>query len=287
MPTGHSPGGRQMRILTHTITHPSRSDLIRIWPLGDVHLGNAATNEKAFAATVETIAADPLSRWIGMGDYCEWINRGDPRFSPEAAPKWLNLHRLDLARQQLDRFLELTKPIADKCIALVRGNHEDTIARHTERDVYGDIVAGIKAAMEEPPDRLGLGYCGYIRLRVLRGGVESWALDIFAHHGWGGGRLAGSKALKLERAIQRYRADVVLVGHWHTRQIVTGAEIAANRRGTRINQFARVGVCTGHWMDGHAQDVETYVQIAGYPPSTIGCPVIELRPSDKSIRIVV
>jgi len=276
-----------MRVLSYTIDHPSRSDLVRIWPLGDVHLGNVACAEKEFAATVAEIAADPLSRWVGMGDYCEWINRGDPRFSPASAPKWLDLYSLDLARQQADRFLEITEPIADKCIALIRGNHEDTIARHTERDVYQDLVAGIRERITPQPGRLGLGYCGYIRLRLLRGGVQSWALDIFCHHGWGGGRLAGAKALKLERALARYTADLVMIGHWHTRQTVPGATIALNRRGTRVQHAQRRGLVTGHWLQGYTQDTETYVERAGYPPSPVGCPVVELRPADNSIRLVV
>ena len=275
-----------MRVVSYRLEHPSRADVIRIWPLGDVHLGNAACDEKAFAATVEEIAADPLSRWIGMGDYCDWINRADPRYAPESMPKWLNPYQLDIAAQQRDRFLELVEPIADKCIALVRGNHEDTIARKTERAVFSEIVAGVKQRAGHDR-RLSLGYCGYIRLRLLRGGVQSWALDLFCHHGWGGGRLAGAKALKLERAIQRFAADLVMVGHWHTRQTVPGSVIALNRRGTRVQQAQRRGIVTGHWLRGYTQDTETYVERAGYPPSPVGCPVVELRPGDKSLKVVV
>ena len=171
-------------------------------------------------------------------------------------------------------------------IALVRGNHEDTIARKTERAVFSEIVAGVKQRAGHDR-RLSLGYCGYIRLRLLRGGVQSWALDLFCHHGWGGGRLAGAKALKLERAIQRFAADLVMVGHWHTRQTVPGSVIALNRRGTRVQQAQRRGIVTGHWLRGYTQDTETYVERAGYPPSPVGCPVVELRPGDKSLKVVV
>jgi hypothetical protein len=251
-----------------------------------VHLGNDATDEKALAETVQEIADDPLSRWVGMGDYCEWINRSDPRFSPESMPKWLNPYQLDLAAQQRDRFLELVEPIASKCIALVRGNHEDTIARKTERAVFSELVSGVKR-LAGHDRKLSLGYCGYIRLRLLRGGVQSWALDIFCHHGWGGGRLAGAKALKLERALARYTADLVMIGHWHTRQTVPGSTIGLNRPGTRIRHAERRGLVTGHWLRGYTQDTETYVERAGFPPSPVGCPVVELRPGDKSIRLVV
>ena len=116
---------------------------------------------------------------------------------------------------------------------------------------------------------------------------NSWALDIFAHHGWGGGRLAGAKALKLERALARYQAHIVLDGHWHTRQVVPGANISLNRPGTKVRRTDRIGVVTGHWMDGYKHNTDTYVQVAGYPPSPIGCPIVEFRPADKSIRISV
>lgn len=282
-----------MHVISRTIHHASNHDRIKLYPLGDMHLGAAGCCEKMLAATIAEIAADPLAYWIGMGDYCDFINLSDPRFAAGALAPWVKLLDLqDLAAVQRDRFLDIIAPIADKCLTLVKGNHEDVIHKHFERAIYDEIVAGVKALMTDPPDKLGLDYCGYLRLRLERGASETakghvWALDIFAHHGWGGGRLAGSKALKLERAAARFLADLTLIGHWHTLHTLVVRQLALNRRGTRLIHRTCRTVATGHWLDGHAQDQTSYAERAGYPPSAPGCPVISLHPGSKTIRVTV
>lgn len=280
-----------MHVLSRTIHHPSRTDTIRIYPLGDLHLGAAGCCEKLLAATVEAIRLDPFAYWIGLGDYCDFINLSDPRFAAGALAPWIKITDLqDLAAVQRDRFLDLVTPIADKCLALVKGNHEDTIHRHYERAIYAEIVAGVKALMSDPPAKLGLDYCGFLRLRLERGASETakghvWALDVFCHHGWGGGRLAGSKALKLERAAARFLADIALIGHWHTQMSLVVRQLALNRRGTRLIHRTCRTVATGHWLDGHAQDATSYAEKAGYPPAEPGCPVVSLCPGTQTIRV--
>jgi len=58
-----------------------RGDRFSIIPLADIHIGNAATDEKLLASTVQRIKDDDAAYWVGLGDYCEFINRSDKRFS--------------------------------------------------------------------------------------------------------------------------------------------------------------------------------------------------------------
>lgn len=281
-----------MRSFKHIIKHTSLSDIISLYPLGDIHLGNRYCNEKLFLSTVNKIKEDPHAYWVGMGDIADFIKPSDPRFDPTSVAEWFEVEDLvDVARVQRDRFLEMIDPIVDKCIGILKGNHEHSIHRHYEHAIYDDIVAMMKGRMKEPPKKLGLGYSGFIILSIQRFSEEgervySWPVTLFLHHGWGGGRLAGGKALKLERAMKTYDADIILVGHWHTTQTLRSSVIGVTR-GARIRKRDRIGVVTGHWLEGHPEDGETYAERAGYYPSTLGCPIIQFIPSDKTYRVMV
>lgn len=66
-----------MCVITHSIRHPLRSEIIRVTPLGDLHLGAALCDEKLLCETVASIEADPLHYYWGgrqqrMG---RWVDR--------------------------------------------------------------------------------------------------------------------------------------------------------------------------------------------------------------------
>ena len=155
-----------MNILRREWFDVSRADTFRIVPLGDVHLGNAACDEKLFKAAIDSIAADDNAYWIGMGDYADWINRKDPRHRESRLAPWLH-GRDDLAMHQRQRVVETFQPIRDKCLALVKGNHEDTILKHSEVDVYYRLVEEMKTSTDH---QLALGVQGFLVLVLNRGG---------------------------------------------------------------------------------------------------------------------
>ena len=69
-----------MRVIRHEWFNVSRSDVFRLVPIGDVHLGAAACDESRLVEVVKGIAADDRAYWVGLGDYCEFINMQDRRF---------------------------------------------------------------------------------------------------------------------------------------------------------------------------------------------------------------
>jgi UDP-2,3-diacylglucosamine pyrophosphatase LpxH len=136
-------------VLHRIIPYNSRGELFRIVPLGDIHLGNAACNEELFAHCIKYIGSHKHTYWIGMGDYCEFINVHDPRWEPESLAPWITpMMMVDLARAQADRFMTFVKPIASQCLGLVEGNHEVSIRTHFERDIYSDIAPAIQRESE-------------------------------------------------------------------------------------------------------------------------------------------
>jgi len=134
-----------MATLKHEWFGVSRDCEYRIVPIGDIHIGNKGCVENQFAKVIQHVQETDNCYWIGMGDMCDFINMKDPRFAVDELAGWVKREHLgDLVAAQRDRLLEMLEPIAHKCLGLVEGNHERSILRYTERDVYSEIVSAIK-----------------------------------------------------------------------------------------------------------------------------------------------
>jgi len=259
-----------------------RADEYRLIPLGDIHLGNAACNEDQFQAAVNYID-EVGAYWIGMGDYCEFINMKDARFAPDELAGWIQVADLaDLSRAQRDRFLATVEPIAGKCLGLVEGNHERVIKRHYERDIYLEIVQGIKEAGGLEGQDLAFGISGWLRLCFYRGKKRANSgastITINVHHGFVGGRLAGAKALNMQRWLWNHDADLVIFGHSHNQQSqVEAVELLDS--GDNIRTRMRKGVYAGTFLG-----LAGYAEAKGYFPLPTGHVEILLKPGMHRVR---
>jgi len=274
-----------LRVLRRKFTGISRSDKFTIVPLGDLHIGAKACDEALLRKVIRRIAADPRCYWVGMGDYGEYINTSDLRFDPLTLADWIGMDDLvDLAAAQSQYLRGLLNPILGKCLALLEGNHELRIKRIYERDVYRDLVLAVKAAAELKPDeQVGMGGAGYLRLafyRSKKGTGGGRVITFCMHHGFAAGRLAGSKALALERWMWQHDADVTLMAHCHDEMTKKVAVEYVTRSG-KLARRQRIGAYTGSFLRGTIEEASTYTEIKGYPPNAPGCPEIYIQPGLK------
>ena len=272
----------------------SRSDVFSIIPLGDIHIGAAACDETLLRQVVKRIQDDPHCYWIGMGDYADFINVKDKRFSAGTLAKWLTVKSLtDLAGAQIKRFTEIVNPIAPKCLALLCGNHETKLTEMSERDVFADIITNIKknGGMKET-DKLGLGYSGWLMLRFSAPSQGTSANTVTftfnLHHGFVSGRLAGAKALEMQRWLWTQNADVVIFGHSHNTAIQPEAIESCDKAGV-VSLVKRRGCYSGTFLRNTIEDAVTYSEMKGFLPLPLGGVEITLRPRaanrDDAIRI--
>jgi hypothetical protein len=273
-----------VRVIERDFFNVTRSDEFTVIPVGDIHLGAAACDEQRFRDTVARITGDKKCWWIGMGDYADFIQRSDPRFDPGVLADWIKMSDLaDLSRAQRDRFLDIIKPIASKCLALVCGNHESAIKRHYERDIFYEIVSGVKLLGGWPEDhQLSLGYTGWLNLNFYRSPKRERGckIKINLHHGHGGGRLAGAKALNMQRRMAFHKADIVIVGHTHDTLILPGAY--QDTAGKKVVERKQIGVVSGTFLRSFNQDgPSTYSEVKGYLPMPLAGAEIILRPHAK------
>jgi hypothetical protein len=275
-------------VLVREFKGVGRSASIRIVPLGDVHIGAAACDEEQFKQTVKYIRDEGIY-WIGMGDYAEFINKKDPRFDMSSLAEWIGRPELmDLARAQRDRYLDIVRPIASLCLGLLCGNHEAAILKHYERDIFTDIVSDIKYnggfADDEP---LSLGYSGWILLKFQRKGTkERRMITINLHHGFVGGKLAGGKALNMQRWLWSHDCDIVLFGHSHNTLVQREAVEAVNKNNDIVT-MDRVGCYAGTFLKTTQKGTTTYSEVKGYFPLPIGGVEIYVTPFTKGQRVRV
>lgn len=279
-----------MRSFSKKVPYKSRSDIITVYPLGDLHLGHVLCAEDAFRETIEQIASDPLAYWIGLGDMTECITRKDFRHLESHYAEWLHGED-DVIEVQRKRLIKLLEPIAPKCLGYLRGNHEDKLLQHDGRDIYHSVAEElIKMGATAP---LGLGTQGFVRLYLQRINrlrtSDSWPVIVYATHGWGGGRLEGSLPLKLGRLLKSYHADLYLFGHHHRAVPLRSHRVSMKTASDELQGLDVYAIGTGSFLRGYDpnQEGEVYSESKGYPPQPLGCPVIEIVPDKRSIRVTI
>jgi len=260
-----------MQPVLKEILSSSRSDNeIDIVGLGDIHFGNPGCVVSRFEETIDWIADHPSAYWIGMGDYCECIEKQDKRFN------WDHINKEFYTPQAQFRWMEeALKPIASQCIVLLDGNHELAYWSKFSHN-YTDAMAY----------NLGIPYRGidaYIRLLFKRQseGMKKAATttyNIYAHHGYAASRGVGGKAKSLQDLSSVYQGcDLYLCGHTHTKGPIMPIVFTTFNDGMKQVSREMNFVYTGSFLDGHMDGVKSYAEEKAYAPLPIGSPVIHLE----------
>lgn len=277
-----------MRCLTKTIVHDSRSDMFRIIPISDTHLGHIAADERLIQRTIDDIRDSDNTFWFGLGDILDGIGRMDKRHREESLAPWCHgVNRV--FKEQRDRAVEMFRPIGKKCIGYGMGNHEEHL-ESSGVDLYYSVLEGI---LDNDNEDLALGISGFIVLKFQRCGGDykgsTQTYVIYVHHGAGGGQQMGSKAIKLERLPAAYEADLYIIGHTHTKLAFPMQRLAA-RRGKL--QEREMWLCnTGGFLRSAIEETAIYSEVKMYKPLSLGSIEIQLypgaeRPADK-VRVIL
>lgn len=271
-----------MRAVYKNLYCKSRKDVFTIIPIGDVHIGARSCNLKKLKDIVEYVRTKKNCYWIGMGDYLDSINLSDKRFSQRDVDDTSELD--DLCNSQAMRFIEIMKPIADKCLGLLGGNHEETVKKRYHQDLIGRLCMGLKVD--------NLTYSCLMRLYFKRQGNKSNSrpasknVVIFAHHGHGGGRAVSGKLNMVLGKAKSYDADVYLVGHCHLKANLDGERICMSHgKGDAFIYAKKQLFCTtGSFMESLGEGYSPYSEIAGYEPIPTGVIKLTIEPFRMEVR---
>ena len=254
-----------------------------LYPLGDIHLGSANCDKDALTRTIIEIRENPQARWLGIGDYVEWITPKDRRWHAGGIDHDIvNLANLDrIGDRYVEAIADLLRSIMPQCWGMGIGNHE----RHFEREHHTSLVQRILQACDAPGE-LYTGWAAITRVRFEDRNGHRSALRIFHSHGWQAGRLSGAKVNQLDHLMGWIDGcRIYLQGHSHDRLIKTKVKLKPNREFTRLDAYETYGAHTGSFLKTYQQDASGYGEEAGYPPTAIGPLRFVLTPTMTGVEV--
>ncbi len=238
---------------------PKNSKEIRIYFIGDAHIGSEASDKQAYEQAIKEVKDDENGYLIGMGDDVDAIIPTDKRF---------NLEELDIANKfahsQFQFFENRLEMIRDKIIGIHIGNHGSVYAKSSNFNEYIRIS-----------QRLGTNFMGEISITTLKiKGIRT--INIHSAHGTGGGYLEGSFVNKLrkEEGISK-NCQVYAMGHSH-RLIHFPACIGLEKIGKILYSRYAMFINTGSFLRGMPIGITTYAEAKHYPPLPIGYSVLHI-----------
>lgn len=248
-----------------------------IAPVGDIQYGSQGCSESLLRKHIQH-GIEEGWRFIGMGDYLDPMSPSNRALLKRA--------RADLYESTVDLLddavHEKVRQLADGPLAgssgqwdgLIHGDHGWDFADGQPADAL--LAAKLKGKY--------LGDSSIITYRAK--GVEQ-PLRVFVTHGRGASISATGKTLHLERMLNAFDVDIVLMGHSHLKYAFPAERIAVveGRHGPRL--FARQKVCgiTGSFLKGYEEGTRSagwaagsYVERAALRPVPIGAFTIQATP---------
>ncbi len=182
--------------------------------LSDLHCGGLI-DEKLLSSAVSYIANNDNVYWFGGGDMIEAINKKDKRFEPEAIASWVSLK--DPIGSEIEYVVEKLRPIREKCLGLIEGNHEFAATQMWERDVHQNICTNLNVTSLGPRATFNLIFRrGNLQ---KKGGVVTFPGLIAHGSNSGGGGSKGNEEKTLREPLEAFDtysgARIILMGHTH------------------------------------------------------------------------
>lgn len=222
---------------------------LHLYPLVCWHIGSHQSDPGFIAGMIQRVYEDPVGRWIYMGDGGECatkVSKGDV-YSQLLNPT-----------EQQNRIVELLKPVRDKGLFGIKGNHGNRIYKETGLDFDETLCA-----------KLGIPYLGvaaYWHLKLRSGSEHPAYFSIYTHHGVDSGVTAASKVTKGQVFDRTFIADSILTAHSHIAVDLPPRYYATLADPRNVKDPIRWSA-TYEYICGCAYDSRTgYAEDKGYPP---------------------
>lgn len=115
---------------------------LNIYPIGDLHVGSAQFNEPLFLLWREMVINDPYGKVVIVGDMFDNATKNSKS----------NVYQARMSpSEQKDYLTEGLRPIKDKIIAMIGGNHERRSSRETDTNILYEVAyrLGIQSLYRE------------------------------------------------------------------------------------------------------------------------------------------
>lgn len=218
------------------IRHEFESE-ITIYPIADVHLGAVEHDETQWQAFLKRVKEEN-AYLILDGD----LINNNVRSAKFANP----FDDVLRPREAKARMVEYLKPLKDRILCVVSGNHEQRTLRDSDQDITYDICAKLDI------EHLYRESIAYMAICVgKRETVKNRSTYVFAvTHGTGGGIYTGAAINRNERFGNVVDGlDCLIVGHVHKGFVSKPAKIQIDSRNGKVSLRHYVVVSCVPWMN--------------------------------------
>jgi len=246
------------------VSLPKELENIIICPLYDMHIGEPACDIEMVEKEIEFIKNTPNAYAIIGGDVIDNTTKNSIG----------DVYRAKLTpQQQLEQICAYLKPIKNKIIAMVSGNHEERTWRESGIDLLGCVAMnlGIEERYAEEGAVIFIKY-GFKKTRTKKqNGYIPLQYTIYATHGAGGGRKLGAKANRLYDVGDIIDVDCVVCGHTHEPICFKKTFFRIDQTQQTVIEKERLYVNTGSFLK-----YASYAEKKGYSPSARVMPKVYL-----------
>lgn len=245
---------------------------LNFFVISDIHKGHPQFSEHKLDEILDIIANVPNAYYALNGDLVEAVTKGS------VGDIWALKGTVQKCWNYIvDKF----RPVAGKCLAITRGNHENRIYDYTGVDIcaeVGDRLAeeGGKAIPYDP-DGIALKISFGDGSNSTKG--RPYVYTNYITHGYGSARTSGAKVMKLERLASWLNVDNFFMSHDHTENIAPLAYLDFDPRthidsktGLRVGRFrnkCKILIKTGAYMKWGG-----WAKAQGMSPTILGTPQV-------------
>lgn len=262
-----------------------------IYCMGDDHEGARAQYEKGLDATIKEIEKNNNASVIHHGDALETLTIDNPYYEPSSLKVTQETQNPSVPLEQVHICSERYRPICGKIACWLTGNHERRARR------WGDLAAEILRDLD-CKDVYG-GYLAKVSF------VNASNRLIYKQLCFHGRRVADTKAAsekqkqanreaQLMRTLAPLAGDCLVMSMGHTHRLIVSnpvdrlylyddgkslkqGYIKSGQQQQYIDPENRIYVNTGSFLRSQMIGIDTYSEIAGYPPAQLGYAVVHIR----------
>ena len=235
--------------------------------LGDFHLGSGNFSLSQFLQYVSYIQKHPEVKVVGMGDYVELASLS--RYGASAK---------QLGTTQLFDLIQIFKPIKDRIIILLEGNHEERFwnATHGVDTITKSLADALRIKPLLPgPER------GQLFIVKVTKGKSSKYYPVYAIHGYT--RATVQKATQLRKIFENIHTALVVHAHIHQIYKDHRTYYSVRQEGEKFY----LTVHEQHWLTtGCFVKNLGYAERVSYPVTKIGAPIVRFHGDKEALEIV-
>lgn len=270
--------------------------------ISDVHVGARDFDREGFKRYIKWIESEPKAIPIIIGDLAEHISSSDKRWDARSVDQTYPPKALaHLPHYELDDFVKLIKPIANRIVLIGMGNHELKLGTRGEFDPHYELLKVMGGSTNDGgnPQKVRLdrnllrttppadgNYEGFLKLRFKKNGKIVCSTKIYYHHGAKGGS-PSSVTSYLDKLLSDYPVDIAMVGHGHRIAVHERCKIKPSHKWVEIETRSSIAVMHGAWKRGWGPGYTTYESKSGYTPRILGPVLIRIQPTKKIWKAVL